>query len=133
MSHRPDARRTARAADCAYATDGLGSRAGRFAPCVASRGNRVRSRVLADAIEGANKQLAKDGHLPLPDGLTLHALRRTFASVLVALGRDVRYVMDQIGHTSPTVTLGVYAQVMRPGWIRVGDPVRARVPADSKR
>jgi hypothetical protein len=33
--------------------------------------------------------------------------------VLVALGKDPRYVMDQIGHSSPTVTLGIYAQVMR--------------------
>lgn len=28
---------------------------------------------------------------------------------------------------------GVYAQVMRPGWIRVGDPVRARTPAGAGR
>ena len=28
---------------------------------------------------------------------------------------------------------GVYAQVMRPGWIRVGDPVLARVPAGAGR
>jgi len=33
--------------------------------------------------------------------------------VLVALGKDVRYVMDQIGHSNPNVTLGIYAQVMR--------------------
>jgi uncharacterized protein YcbX len=28
---------------------------------------------------------------------------------------------------------GVYAQVMRPGWVRVGDPVLARVPAGAER
>lgn len=49
---------------------------------------------------------------PLPEGLTLHALRRTCASVLVALGKDPRYVMGQLGHTDPTVTLGIYAQAM---------------------
>jgi hypothetical protein len=43
---------------------------------------------------------------------TLHALRRTCASVLVALGKDPRYVMAQLGHTDPTVTLGIYAQAM---------------------
>ena len=75
--------------------------------------NRVRSRVLARAIKGANEQLAKDGLTALPEGLTLHGLRRTFASVLVALGHDPRYVMDQIGHSNPMVTLGIYAQVMR--------------------
>lgn len=52
------------------------------------------------------------GLTPLPEGLTLHALRRTCASVLVALGKDPRYVMAQLGHTDPTVTLGIYAQAM---------------------
>jgi hypothetical protein len=32
--------------------------------------------------------------------------------VLVALGKDPRYVMAQLGHTYPTVTLGIYAQAM---------------------
>jgi hypothetical protein len=32
--------------------------------------------------------------------------------VLVALGKDPRYVMAQLGHTDPTVTLGIYAQAM---------------------
>jgi integrase len=74
--------------------------------------NRVRARVLRKAVERADVTLLADGHVPLPAGLTLHALRRTFASVLVALGRDPAYVMAQIGHTSPTVTLAVYAQAM---------------------
>jgi integrase len=74
---------------------------------------RKRASDIAGAVKGANKQLAKAGQATLPDTLTLHALRRTFASVLVALGNDPRYVMDQIGHSNPTVTLGIYAQVMR--------------------
>jgi integrase len=75
-------------------------------------GGRVRLRVLNRAIERANKQLAADQQTPLPEGLTPHALRRTCASVLVALGKDPRYVMAQLGHTDPTVTLGIYAQAM---------------------
>jgi integrase len=59
-----------------------------------------------------NAQLAAERLTPLPEGLTLHALRRTCASVLVALGKDPRYVMGQLGHTDPTVTLGIYAQAM---------------------
>lgn len=86
--------------------------------------NRVRSRVLARAIKRANERLAADGLAALPEGMTLHALRRTFASVLVALGHDPRYVMDQIGHSNPNVTLGIYAQV-----IRVSDEDRARLRA----
>lgn len=75
-------------------------------------GNRVRSRVLAKAVDRADKRLAADGQTPLPEGLTLHALRRTCASVLVALGKDPRYVMAQLGHTHPSLTLGIYAQAM---------------------
>jgi integrase len=35
--------------------------------------------------------------------------------VLVALHNDARYVMNQMGHTSPNVTLSIYAQVMPDG------------------
>ena len=44
---------------------------------------------------------------------TPHSLRRTFASLLVANGEDTAYVMEQLGHTHPAMTLGVYAKVMR--------------------
>jgi hypothetical protein len=33
-------------------------------------------------------------------------------SVLLALGEDVPYVMRQVGHSDPKVTLSIYAQVM---------------------
>ena len=72
----------------------------------------VRGRVLERAIKSANENLEAEGLTALPDGLTLHALRRTFASVLIALGRNPAYVMSQMGHTSPTMTLGLYAKVM---------------------
>jgi integrase len=86
--------------------------------------NRVRARVLAGAIKTANEALADEGLASLPEGLTLHALRRTFASVLVALGKDVRYVMGQLGHTNPMMTLGIYAKVMD-----ASDEERARLRA----
>jgi integrase len=60
----------------------------------------------------------------MPDGLTPHSLRRTFASLLVALGRDSAVVTRQMGHTSPQMTLGVYAAAM--DWT---DGERARVRA----
>jgi integrase len=56
--------------------------------------------------------------------LTPHSLRRTFASVLVALGRDPAVVMRQMGHTTPHLTLGVYAAAME--W---GDGERERLRA----
>jgi hypothetical protein len=41
-----------------------------------------------------------------------HSLRRTFASILVALRQDPATVMRQMGHTTPHMTLGVYAAAM---------------------
>jgi integrase len=45
--------------------------------------------------------------------VTPHKLRDSFASILVALGRDPAYVMAQLGHTDPGFTLRVYAHAMR--------------------
>jgi hypothetical protein len=42
--------------------------------------------MLAPAVEAANKALVGREAEPLPDGLTPHWLRRTFASLLYALG-----------------------------------------------
>ena len=73
----------------------------------------IRNRVLAPAIERANATLTNRGDLPLPERLTLHGLRHTFASLLVALGEDPRYVMGQLGHTDPAFTLRLYTHTMR--------------------
>ena len=39
-------------------------------------------------------------------------MRRTFISLLLAIGEDVPYVMGQVGHADPKMTLSIYAQVM---------------------
>ena len=75
--------------------------------------DNVRERVLRPAVKRANELLAERDLPPLPAGVTPHKLRHTFASVLVALGRDPAYVMAQLGHTDPAFTLRVYAHVMR--------------------
>jgi hypothetical protein len=49
----------------------------------------------------------------LPERVTPHTLRRTFASLAFMAGRDPRWVMGQIGDTDPRLTLSVYAQVMQ--------------------
>jgi integrase len=72
----------------------------------------VRRRMLAKAVERANKQLAKDEAEPLPEGLTPHSLRRTFASLLFAIGETPPYVMAQMGHTTASLTLAIYARQM---------------------
>jgi integrase len=77
--------------------------------------DNVRSRVLNIAVKRANENLTKQEVSPLPDGITPHSLRRTFASVLYALGEDPGIVMDEMGHTHPALALRVYRQSMRRG------------------
>src|SRR5262249_45357203 len=59
----------------------------------------------------------------LPTGLTPHSLRRTFASILFAMGDPPPYVIAQLGHADPTVTLRFYAKVMDR---RDGEPERLK-------
>src|SRR5437899_3778077 len=61
----------------------------------AMNASNVRRRILARAVELANKRLTKAGANPLPEGLTPHKLRHTYTSLLVGLGRDPREIMDQ--------------------------------------
>ena len=75
--------------------------------------SNVRNRVLAKSIEEANKERAKEELAPLPEGLTPHSMRRTFASVLYALGLSPADVMEQMGHTDPKLALSIYAKAMR--------------------
>lgn len=42
-----------------------------------------------------------------------HDLRPTYASLLKEQGENVKYMQSQLGHSSPTVTLNVYAHLMR--------------------
>jgi len=73
----------------------------------------VRKRVLAKAVELADERLAAEEKAPLPERLTPHSLRRTYASVLFALGRTAPEVMEQLGHADPKLTLRIYARAMR--------------------
>jgi len=73
----------------------------------------VRRRVLARAVERADENLERADAAPLPERLTPHSLRRTFASVLYALGENPAVVMAEMGHTDPALALRIYAQAMR--------------------
>lgn len=75
--------------------------------------SNVRNRVLARTVQRANERLAEAREAPLPDGLTPHSLRRTFASLLYAIGEAAPVVMQEMGHTHPALALRIYAQAMR--------------------
>lgn len=75
--------------------------------------SNVRNRLLAECVERANARREAAGKMLLPDKVTPHTLRRTFASLALAAGRDPRWVMAQLGHTDARLTLNVYAQVIQ--------------------
>lgn len=59
----------------------------------------------------------------MPEKLTPHSLRRTFASLLFAIGEAPLYVVAQMGHTTPNLTLSIYARQMDR---RHGEPERLK-------
>jgi integrase len=75
--------------------------------------DNARERVIRPVVAAADALLAGRGHAPLPDGVTAHKLRHTFASILYVRGEDPAYVMAQLGHADPGFTLRVYAHAMR--------------------
>ncbi len=48
---------------------------------------------------------------PVPDGLRIHDLRHTAASLLIASGANVKAVQSQLGHKSATTTLDRYGHL----------------------
>jgi len=74
--------------------------------------SNVRKRIVEPAVARADALLLAESRQPMPAGVTPHSLRRTFISILLATGADVRYVMGQVGHTDPGLTLRIYAQVI---------------------
>jgi integrase len=49
----------------------------------------------------------------LPETVTLHALRHTFGSLLLADGAPIKHVSEQMGHASVVVTLNIYQHILR--------------------
>jgi integrase len=47
----------------------------------------------------------------LPSGLRIHDLRHTCASLMVRRGANVKAVQQQLGHSTPMVTLGTYTHL----------------------
>jgi integrase len=49
----------------------------------------------------------------LPETVTLHALRHSFGSLLLADGVPIKHVSEQMGHANVAITLNVYQHVLR--------------------
>lgn len=67
----------------------------------------VRARARAAAESAESKEI-----LRVFPNVTFHALRHTHASMLLARGRNIREVSERLGHSSPELTLRVYAHLM---------------------
>jgi len=72
----------------------------------------LRLRVHNPVITRANENLAKQERPLIQSALTPHALRRTFISLLLEAGENVRSVMAWSGHSTPNITLAIYGQVL---------------------
>jgi integrase len=46
--------------------------------------------------------------------MRFHDLRHTYASLVIDQGENIKYIQSQLGHSSPSVTLNVYAHLMKP-------------------
>jgi hypothetical protein len=69
---------------------------------------------VASTTDGSARRSAKPSRPPgiqAPGNLTLHSLRHTFASFLIASGLDVVFVSRQLGHAHPGITLEVYSHL----------------------
>ena len=70
-------------------------------------------RAIKGLVQRVNEKRAAEGRMLLPNRVTPHTLRRTWAMLALSAGRDVRWVMAQMGHEDASLTLQVYAQVIQ--------------------
>jgi integrase len=61
--------------------------------------------------------------------VTLHSLRHTHASHLIAAGHDVLTISRRLGHGSPTITLGVYGHMFANADDRAASSIEAMFAA----
>ena len=61
--------------------------------------------------------LRRDGLIPalkkaeVTKHIRWHDLRHTFASILISQGHDLTYIAEQMGHSSPNITLRIYGHL----------------------
>jgi integrase len=82
----------------------------------------------AISARNASRQLAKTIRIAELDGVTFHTLRHTFASILIAQGRDAAFVADQLGHEDPAFTWRTYVHLFRAA--QQASAARAQLEAD---
>jgi integrase len=62
-------------------------------------------------------------------GTGLHSLRHTYVSLLAAQGATVRYVADQVGHSTTRLTLDVYSHTFSRARVEAMQQLGAAIPS----
>jgi integrase len=70
-------------------------------------------RVIAPLVTQTNIVLGERNEPALRDGVTAHALRKTFFTFLHEAGAPPRWVADQGGHSDPSTSLRIYTESLR--------------------
>jgi integrase len=83
-------------------------------------GGMVKPMVLTDAF----RDLARKAKLPLT---SIHALRHTAATWMLAGGVDIRSAAGILGHSTPATTLGVYAHAIASAQSAAVETIDARL------
>jgi integrase len=96
--------------------------------------DNMNRRVIGPVERAAAALRTERGLAPLPTGLSAHAFRRTYITLMAEAGAPITYVQDQVGHESARLTLEIYARVSRSRdrakWGRAFDEIMAgAVPA----
>jgi integrase len=65
-------------------------------------------------------------------GVEFHALRHTHASALIAARLDIVTVSKRLGHSSPTVTLGIYAHLFNRTDVAAAQAIEAAMGSGAK-
>lgn len=65
--------------------------------------------------------------------VTVHGLRHTFASLLIANGTDARTTAALLGHSSPALVMNVYANPQDEAKARAVDSLRGLIKRRKKR
>lgn len=75
--------------------------------------NNAAKRVVAPLVAETNTVLGERGQPKLREGITAHALRKTYFTFLHEAGAPPRWIADQGGHSDPSTSLRIYTESLR--------------------
>lgn len=77
-----------------------------------------------ETVSAAFKRHVREAQLPR---LTIHGLRHTYATLGLDAGVDVLYVAELLGHSSPSITMGIYQHVRHDRLTQAAERIGAEI------